>query len=206
MPIRALVVDDHPLMLAGVQRILDAQPDIQVVAIARSVDDALRLHEETHPDVSIVDLRLGERSGLEVVRTIRARDPNARVVIVTMYAGSDDLARSLEAGAVTYVTKDDVPEELVSAIRHAVSSHPSMPASVAETIRAHGECPALTPRERQVLSLVANGLKDKEIAAQLRISYRTAQVHMRSILEKLHAQDRTAALAQAVRRGIVHLP
>ncbi|MGE0392030.1 MAG: response regulator [Vicinamibacterales bacterium] len=206
MPIRTLVVDDHPLMLEGIRRILDAQPDIQVAAIATNVEDAVRLHGESRPDVSIIDLRLGQHSGLEVVRAIRAGDRDARIVIVTMYAGSDDLVRSIEAGALAYVTKDAVPEELVDAVRTAASARPEASASAAAVVRAHGEPPALTQREQQVMRLVADGLKDKEIAVHLRISYRTAQVHMRSIMGKLQVHDRTAALAQAVRRGIVHLP
>jgi len=206
MPIRILVVDDHPLMLDGLRRILEAQPDLEVVATATRVEDAVQLHQEVRPDVSLVDLRLGDRSGLEVIRAIRTRDARACVVVVTMYSGSEDVFRAMEAGAIAYVTKDAVPEELVRAVRRAARGSRSVSPQVAALLRDHGMRPSLTQRELEVLALVADGLKDREIAVRLRISHRTAQVHMRSILGKLQVHDRTAALASAVKQGIVHMP
>jgi DNA-binding NarL/FixJ family response regulator len=205
MPIRVLVVDDHLLMLEGIVRILQAQPDIEVVASAATGEEAVRQYLTSKPGVTLMDLQMPGMSGVQAIRSIRAADASAKVVVLTMYSGQEDVFRALDAGAAAYVLKDAIPDDLVRIIRAVDSGDRPLSADIlARVASRHGQA-SLTAREVEVLQLIAEGKRDKEIASSLRISHRTAQVHVRSIFAKLEVHDRTAALATAIRRGIVHI-
>jgi DNA-binding NarL/FixJ family response regulator len=204
-PITIMVVDDHRLMLEGIVRILGAQPDFSVVALAATGDEAVRQHRLHNPDITLMDLRLGEGDGIQAIQAILANDPGARVVVVTMYSGEEDVFRAFGAGACAYILKDAIPEDLVRVIRSVYAGERPVSPHIAAIVKARGKHQPLTTREIEVLSLLAEGKRDKEIAQDLGISPRTTQVHIRSIFSKLEVHDRTAALTTAIRRGIIHV-
>jgi DNA-binding NarL/FixJ family response regulator len=144
-------------------------------------------------------------SGLEAIRAIRAAEPDARVVVLTMYQGDEDIHRALQAGAAGYVLKDTVPEDLIRVIREVHDGIQSISVEAAARLAARGKQPALTTREMEVLQLLKVGMRNKEIAATLHISEDTARTHIKSIFAKFNVHDRTAALAEAIRRGMVHI-
>jgi DNA-binding NarL/FixJ family response regulator len=201
--IRVLVVDDHRLMLEGITRILRGQPDIDVVGMADSGEGAIAQYRATRPDVVLMDLELGGISGVQAIRAIRAQDPDARIVVVTMYSGQEDVFRSLEAGAAAYVLKSAIPAELIRIVKAVHAGHRAVSPEIAAIFQNARQRPALTSREQQVLQLLADGKRDKEIAESLRISPRTAHVHIHSIFTKLDVHDRTSALRTALRQGLV---
>ncbi len=203
--IRVMSVDDHRLMREGITRILALQPDISVVAVAASGQEAIDEYRRHRPDVTLMDLQLSGLSGLGAIRTIRQEYPDARIVVLTMYSGDEDVFRALEAGAVGYVLKDTIPEDLIRVIRQVHAGGRPLSPDIAAVLDGRRGQAALTPRELQVVQLLASGMRDKEIAAELNISQRTAQVHIRSVFRKLKVHDRTAALAVAVKRGIIRL-
>jgi two-component system, NarL family, response regulator len=205
-PIRVLVVDDHPLMLEGVLRILEKEPDLSAVAAAATGEEAIRKFRAHRPHVTVMDLELGGMSGVDTIMAIRAETPTARFVVLTMYSGQDDVFRALDAGASAYVLKDAIPDELVRTIRSVHQGERPLSPEISALVKAASARPGLTPRETQVLTLLAEGKTDKEIADVLRNSPRTIHVHLRSIFEKLDVHDRTAAVTTAIRRGILHLP
>jgi DNA-binding NarL/FixJ family response regulator len=204
-PIRILCVDDHRIVREGIELIIARQPDMQVVGSAAGADESVELFRRHLPDVTLMDLQLGAKTGVEATRAIRREHPTARIVVLTMYQGDEDIFRALQAGATTYLLKDTLSDDLIRVIRevhagkHAVG--PDIEARLAE--RAAG--PTLTPREIQVVGLIAEGMRNKEIAAALGISDETVQVHVKSIFWKLKVKDRSAAMNVALRRGIVHL-
>jgi DNA-binding NarL/FixJ family response regulator len=203
--IRVLCVDDHRVMLDGLALLIDRQPDMKVVASATNGDEAVAKYASVRPDVSLMDLQLPGTNGLEAIQRIRAADPDARIVVLTMYQGDEDIYRALEAGAATYLLKDGLSDQLVSVIRQVQhGDRPLMPEIEAQ-LESRRHQPALTPREVQVVRLIADGLRNKEIAVALGISEQTAKVHVKNILAKLHVNDRAAVISVAVRRGIVHL-
>jgi DNA-binding NarL/FixJ family response regulator len=206
VPIKLLCVDDHRLVREGLSLIVGQHADIQVVALAGDGEQAVELFRRHRPDVTLMDLRLPGMSGVDAIRAIRAEDPDARVVVLTMYEGDEDIHRALEAGAVTYLLKDMLADDLVRAIRDAHAGrrplHPAIEARLAERA-AH---PTLTSRETRIVELMAQGLRNKEIGAVLGISEATVHVHVRNIFAKLDVHERTAAVRVALRRGIVHLP
>jgi DNA-binding NarL/FixJ family response regulator len=204
-PIRVLSVDDHRLMREGIVRILSLQPDLRVVAEAATGEEAIEQFHRHRPDVTVMDLQLKSMSGVDAIRAIRREQPNARIVVLTMYHGDEDVYRALEAGAAGYVLKDTIPEDLIRVIREVHAGERPIPPAIAAVFRARQGQPALTPRELEILELLAKGMRDKEIAYELQISQRTAQVHIRSIFAKLDVHDRTAALAVAMRRGIIRI-
>ena len=204
-PMRVLVVDDHRLMLEGVVRILRTHSDITVVAVAATGEDAVRQFRTHKPDVTLMDLQLRGMTGVQAIQSIVAEEPRARIVVLTMYSGEEDVFRALNAGAVAYVLKDAIPEDLVRVVRAVHAGERPLSPDIAALFESRRGQPALTPREVEVLELLAKGKKDKEIASALRISHRTAQVHIRSIYAKLDVHDRTAALSTAIRLGIIHL-
>lgn len=193
-------------MLEGIVGILRTQPDMRVVAIAGSGEDAVREHARHSPDVTLMDLQLQGMSGVAAIAQILARDPAARIVVVTMYSGEDDVFRALDAGAVAYVLKDAIPEDLIGVIRAVHAGEKPLSPHIAALVEGRRSQPTLTTREIEVLRLLVDGKRDKDIALKLDISPRTAQVHIGSILTKLGVHDRTAALATAIRRGIIHIP
>lgn len=203
--IRVLCVDDHRLMREGIVRIVSLQPDIVVVAEARTGQEAVEQFMQHRPDVTLMDLQLPVMNGLQAIRAIKKADPNARVVVLTMYQGDEDIYRALQAGAVAYLLKDSVPDDLIRVIREAHAGNQIISDDVAAKLAARANQPSLTERELQVLELLAEGQRNKEIAATLSISEDTARTHIKSIFFKFNVHDRTAALAEAVRRGIVHI-
>ena len=204
-PIRVLCVDDHRLMREGIVRIVSLQPDIVVVAEARNGEEAVAQFLEHRPDVTLMDMQLPVMSGLQAIRAIKRAQPDARIVVLTMYQGDEDMYRALQAGATSYLLKDSVPDDLIRVIREAHAGNPMMSDDVAAKLASRATQPALTDRELQVLDLLAAGQRNKEIAATLLISEDTARTHIKSIFVKFNVHDRTAALAEAVRRGLVHI-
>ncbi len=204
--IRVLLVDDHRIVREGLALVIDRQPDMEVAASAANAVEAVSQYRVHRPDVTVMDLQLGGRSGVTAIREIRALDAAARVVVLTMMRGDEDIHRALEAGAATYLLKDTAIEDLTRVIRdvHAGKS-PRISPEVKAQIAARAERPALTAREVEVLELVRRGLRNREVAVLLAISEETVQSHVRSILSKLDVPDRTAAVDVALRRGILHL-
>jgi len=204
-PIRVLCVDDHRLMREGLVRIVSLQPDITVVSEARTGQEAVEQFLKHRPDVTLMDLQLPVMNGLQAIRAIRKAQPDARVVVLTMYQGDEDIYRALQAGAAAYLLKDSVPDDLIRVIRQVHAGNHIISDDVAAKLAARAGQPALTDRELQVLELLATGQRNKEIAATLSISEDTARTHIKSIFFKFNVHDRTAALAEGVRRGIVHI-
>lgn len=203
--IRILCVDDHPLVREGVTRKIDLQPDMKVVASASSGEEAIRLFAQHRPDVTIMDLNLPGMSGRETIEVLRRTRPDARIVVLTMYKGDEDIHCALEAGAAAYVLKTTVSDDLVRVIREVHLGARPMSPDVATQLAARKVSPPLTRRERNVIELMARGMRNKEIAADLGISEDTVEVHARNIFSKLGVRDRTAAVTAALKRGIIHL-
>jgi len=205
MPIRVLVVDDHPMIRAGLTATISPEPDMAVVASASNGREGLEQYRQHQPDITLMDLKMPDIGGVEAIRTIRAEFPTAKIIVLSTYQGDEDIYRALEAGAVTYLLKDMIAEKMMGVIREvAGGGRPIMP-EVAQRLTGRMFKAALTPRENEVLQLLARGLRNKEIAAELRISEETVQGHVKNILAKLSVHDRTEAVAVAIRRGIVHL-
>jgi len=203
--IRVLCVDDHRVMLDGLSLLIGRQSDMEVIASATSGERAVELFANLLPDVTLMDLQLPTMSGLEAISAIRKSHPNARIVVLTMYQGDEDIYRALEAGAAAYLLKGTLVEDLVTVIRDVHTGHKPIPPDVAAALAARKAQPALTPREVEVVQLIAQGLRNKEIAVTLGISEQTAKVHVKNILAKLNVSDRSAVIAVAVRRGIIHI-
>ena len=204
-PIRVLVVDDHPMIRAGLTLTISPEPDMTVVGSASTGREGLEQYRQHQPDITLMDLRMPEMGGVEAIRTIRAEFPSAKIIVLSTYQGDEDIFRALEAGAVTYLLKDTLAEKMVGIIREvAGGGRPILP-EVAQRMTERMFQAALTNREIEVLQLVARGMRNKEIAAELRISEETVQGHVKNILAKLSVHDRTEAVAVAIRRGIVHL-
>jgi DNA-binding NarL/FixJ family response regulator len=203
--IRVLCVDDHRLMREGIARVIGLQPDMKVIAEASHGEEAVEQFLLYRPDVTLMDLQLPRMNGLQTIRAIRHAQPAARIVVLTMYHGDEDIYRALQAGAVGYLLKDTVPEDLVRVIREVHSGGRAIPTDVAAVLATRASQPTLTLRELQVLELLATGKRNKEIAGELGISGDTARAHIKSIFLKFNVHDRTAALAEALRRGIIHI-
>lgn len=204
--IRLLCVDDHRIVREGIELIINRQPDMIVVGSVASGADALERYQTLRPDITLMDLQLGAMSGVDTIRAIRNFDEYARVVVLTMYQGDEDIYRALEAGAVTYLLKDTLSEDLINVVREVhAGGRPRVSADVQARLDERAGHQRLTPREIQVIELIARGHRNKEIAGDLGISEETAQVHVRNILSKLKVQDRTAAIRVALQRGIIHI-
>jgi len=200
-----LVVDDHALFRTGVANIINQESDLRVVAEAGNGAEAVEAFERHHPDVTLLDLRMPVMDGVETVRQIRAREPHARVIVLTTYDTDDEIARALKAGAKAYVLKDIGADDLVSCIRDVLAGKtylaPAAAAKLAEGV-THVQ---LTPRELATLRLTADGKANKEIASELGISERTVKTHLGHLFEKLGVTSRTEAIKVATRRGLVRL-
>jgi two-component system NarL family response regulator len=193
------------MIRAGLTATIEPEPDMTVVGSASSGREGLELYRQHQPDVLLIDLKMPEMGGVEAIRTIRAEFPSAKIIVVSTYQGDEDIYRALEAGAVTYLLKDTLAEKMIGVIREVAKGGRPIPPEVAERLTGRMFQPALTNRETEVLQLIARGMRNKEIAAELKISDETAQGHVKNILAKLSVHDRTEAVAVAIRRGIVHL-
>ena len=204
-PVRVMCVDDHRLMREGIRRIVALQPDMVVVAEASNGVEAVEQFQRHKPDVTLMDLQLPSMNGHEAIKAIRRLQPDARVVVLTMYFGDEDVYRAIEAGVMGYILKDTVPDDLIHVIREVHAGRRSVPPEIEAVLDARAMQPSLTAREFQVLQLLATGKRNKEIASALGISADTTNAHVKSIFQKFNVHDRTAALAEAIRRGIIHI-
>ncbi len=203
--ISILSVDDHELVRKGLAAILATEPEIELVAEAATGAEACRLFAHYRPDVTLMDLRLPDMSGVEASREIRAHHPEAQIIALTSYDGDQDIYRALEAGVRGYLLKDMVHTEILRAIRIVHSGKRFIPMEVSQQLNGFFPEVALTPREVEVLTLVAQGLGNKEVGDSLGTAAGTVKAHVQSILSKLGAKDRTHAVTIALKRGIIHL-
>ena len=193
------------MVLDGLSAIIAMQPEMELAATASSGETALKAFREHRPDVALVDLRLPDMSGFELIKAFRKIDNRAKAIVLSSYDGDADIQRALDAGAQGYVAKGLVRDELLTAIRTVSAGGKHIPASIAQRLVGHMQSDAISERERQVLSLVAAGKRNKEIAADLSIAEDTVKMHVRNIFSKLDVTDRTEAVTVALRRGIIHL-
>jgi len=203
--IRVFTVDDHPLLHEGLATVIRNEPDMTLAAQASSGREAVQLYRDFTPDVTLMDLRLPDMSGIDAMIAIRTEFPEARVIILTTFAGDVEIQRALQAGARAYTLKSMPPRELVEVIRQVHSGKRKIPAEIAAHLAEHYSDEALTQREVEVLQHVAGGNRNRDIADKLFITEETVKVHIKHIMEKLGAADRTQAVAIGVRRGIIHL-
>ena len=203
--IRVLCVDDHPVVRDGIAAIINLQRDMMLAGAAATGGEALKRFFELRPDVALVDLQLPDMSGFDLIKKIKDKSPTARIVVLSSHEGDVDIQRALEAGAQGYVVKGIVRNELLEIIRSVHAGKRRLPATVAQTLAEHMADEQISPRELQVLSLMAAGKRNKEIAGQLSIAEDTVKMHVRNILSKLQVNDRTEAVTIALRRGIIRL-
>ena len=203
--IRVLCVDDHPLLLEGVARKIERQPDMEVVDTAGTGQEALILYRRHRPDVVLMDLQLPGMGGLQAIEAIRRDDPNAKIIVLTILGGDEDIYRAMRAGAASYLLKSSLSQDLIATVRKVFAGERPMPREVAERLAAREGQSGLSVREIQILELIAKGLRNKEIAAALGIGQETVQTHIKRLFVKLHVSDRTAAVTVALSRGIVHM-
>jgi DNA-binding NarL/FixJ family response regulator len=204
-PIRLLLVDDHPMLLQGLEATLRPADGFQVVATAGSVAAAVAAHRKERPDVTVLDLRLGEEDGTEVIRAVRGRDPGARFLVLSTFDAEAQVRGVASAGASGYLLKTAPPAALIGAIRAIHSGLRHFPAELAERIAQPAAIWELTPRERSVLEAAAEGDTNKEIAARLGITEGTVKGYLVSIFAKLGAESRTQAIAKAAAKGLLGL-
>ena len=202
---RVLIVDDHPLMRVGVASIVNSQSDMSVAAQAGTEDDAVRLFIELRPGLTLMDLRLSQGSGVQAIRRILAVDPQARIVVLTTYEGDEDIHQALTAGAMGYLIKGLSHQELLRALRIVRAGQRFIPSRVSSTLSSRVRASVLTPREQDVLRLMFEGLSNREIAAKMQVGEATVKTHVSVILTKLNVEDRTRAVVEALRRGLLHL-
>ena len=203
--IRVFSVDDHPLLREGIAALVNNQPDMELVAQASTGGEAIQLFTVHVPDVTLLDLRLPDMSGIDTLIAIRTKFPNARVIMLTTFEGDVEIQRALQAGAYGYLLKNMPPSQLLDVIRQVHAGKKRIPAEIAAQLAEHMGEELLTAREVQVLQQVAAGNRNREIAEKLFVSEETVKVHVKHIMEKLGAADRTQAVAIGIRRGIIQL-
>ncbi len=203
--IKVMVVDDHPLMRVGVAAIINARPNMTVVAQTGSGEEAVTLFHEHRPDITLMDLRLPKMSGVDAILAIRARYPKSRFVVLTTYEGDEDIHRAFDAGAQGYVIKGMPYQTLIDALLRVHSGGRFLPPPVVRALESRMPDSELSPREQEVLQLLVNGKSNKEIAGELGITNATVKCHVSTILMRLNVSDRTQAVVAALQRGLVHL-
>jgi two-component system NarL family response regulator len=202
-PLRILCVDDHAIVREGVATVLNKHHDMRVTAFAANAREAIAQYRRSRPDVVLMDLQLPGMSGFEAIRTIREDDPQACIIVLTMYTGDVDIQRALKAGAAAYLIKDTLANNLVGTIRKVAASAATGDRELSRD--STSATSALSPREEDVLRLIATGMRNKEIGRELGLSEGTIEAHVKKIFAKLQVHDRTAAMAIALRRGILHI-
>jgi DNA-binding NarL/FixJ family response regulator len=205
VPMRILVVDDHPIVRVGIAAIIQARADMAVVGQAGTGEEAIALHQNHDPDLTLMDLRLPDMSGVQVIRRIRDRSSRARFVVLTTYEGDEDIHQALTAGAQGYLIKGMPHEFLIDAIRKVHGGHRFLPPPVSRALASRVPEAELSSREREVLALLVKGKSNKQIAALLQISEPTVKSHVSAILMRLDVADRTQAVVTALQRGLAHL-
>jgi len=203
--IRILSVEDHPLLREGIAAMINTQPDMLLVGAPANGTEAIEAFRTMRPDVTLMDLRLPDLNGMEVMIAIRTEFPQARIIVLTTYKGDVDVQRALKAGARGYLLKNAPPQQMVDAIRRVHAGHKYISPEIAAGLAEHVSDEALSGREVVVLRHVATGNRNRDIAETLFIAEETVKVHLKHILRKLGANDRTQAVAIGVRRGIIEL-
>ena len=203
--IRILAVDDHPLIRSGLRAVIASEPDMEMVGEAANGEEAIDLYREDRPDVVLMDLRMPVMDGLTATLAILREFPDAKIVALTTYEGDEDIHRALSAGARGYLLKDMMRSQLLQVIRTVQKGQRAIPAAIAARLAEYTPRIELTPRELEVLTLIAKGFSNPEIANTLGRTESTMKVHVSNILQKLQATDRTEAVTVAIQRGILHL-
>jgi DNA-binding NarL/FixJ family response regulator len=203
--IRVLTVDDHPLLREGISTLINNQPDMCIVGEASNGSEALQRFRELRPDVTLMDVRLPDKSGIDAMAAIRGEFPDARVIMLTTSEGDVEIQRALGTGARGYILKSMPPKDVIEAIRIVHAGKKRIPPAIAAHLAEHYADEDLTAREIEVLQQISGGNRNRDIADRLFISEETVKVHIKHIMEKLGASDRTQAVAIALKRGIIHL-
>jgi DNA-binding NarL/FixJ family response regulator len=203
--ISVLCVDDHQIFREGIVAIIGQQSDMTVTGTAGNGLQAVEAFAQNRPDVTLMDLQLPVLSGLDAIRRIRSIDPQAKIIVLTTYHGDEDVHQALAAGAATYLLKEAVLHDLAGVVRAVLSGARPLSEDVQRILATRSNYAHLTAREIEVLELIAQGLRNKDIGTALGITEETSKVHVRNIMNKLNVQDRTEAVTMAMRRGIIHL-
>jgi DNA-binding NarL/FixJ family response regulator len=203
--IRVLIADDHPLLRDGIAVLISTCDDIVVVGQAETGADAIAMHQKLRPDVTLMDLQLPDMDGVDAIKAIIGETPNARVIVLTTYSGDTRAQKALKAGARAYTLKNHARRDLLETIRRVHAGYKYIDPEIAGQIAEHSSDETLTPREQQILTLIAGGRSNKWIAHELAISEDTVKGHVSSILWKLSANDRTHAVTLAIRRGVIQI-
>ncbi len=205
VPIRVLTVDDHPLLREGICTLINSQPDMSIVGEASTAAEAVERFRELRPDITLMDVRLPDKNGIDAMLAIRSEFPDARIIMVTSSEGDVEIQRAIGAGAQGYILKSMPPKDMVDAVRMVHAGKKRIPAAIAAHLAEHYADEDLTAREIEVLQQIAGGNRNRDIGDRLFISEETVKVHIKHIMEKLGASDRTQAVAIAIKRGIIHL-
>jgi two-component system, NarL family, response regulator len=203
--IRVMIADDHPIVCLGLATMIDSQPDMTVVAQASNGREAVEMFTQHTPDVTLIDLRMPEMSGVDAIKAIRARHPGAVFIVLTTYQGDEDIHKAMAAGAQGYLLKGMPHDDLLEAIRRVKGGSQYLPPSVRSSLANRLPSSELSPRELQILELIVKGLSNKQIADRLGITEGTVKWHVNAILGRMNVSDRTQAAVAALNRGIVQL-